>query len=379
MHARPLACFCTIDPPNKARTLGLTEPQNGRIAHSEARFSVVGFLLMSTPFLCRRFKRRSAEPTKKLMKTTLSSANATRILACLLLFPSVLSGCGGSHHAAARRGHLRFTVTWPQQGPSRVIPTAAQSLLVQVKQGTTVINSGVIARPASTMTFPELPVGALSVSVWAFASTDGTGTPMAAATVSTTIVNNQTSNVDVTLASTIDHLEVTPNPYVLGAGLSGTINVVGKDAGGAIVLIDPSALSFSSSAPGVVAVTSAGVATAGTSVGTATITILEADSGKTLSLPLNVVPAITVTPSANTLTLRGTATFVATVVGPANTAVAWTVQEGATGGTITSGGVYTAPTTHGTYHVVATSVADSTAKAVATVTVTSGGANVGVH
>jgi len=63
-------------------------------------------------------------------------------------------------------------------------------------------------------------------------------------------------------------------------------------------------------------------------------------------------------------------TFTATVTGSSNTAVTWSVQEGSAGGTITSGGVYTAPSTAGTYHVVATSQADSTKSAVATVTVT---------
>jgi len=52
--------------------------------------------------------------------------------------------------------------------------------------------------------------------------------------------------------------------------------------------------------------------------------------------------------------------------------VSWSVSEGATGGTITTAGAYTAPAAAGTYHVVATSVADSSATATATVTVQSG-------
>ncbi len=62
-------------------------------------------------------------------------------------------------------------------------------------------------------------------------------------------------------------------------------------------------------------------------------------------------------------------TFGATVSGTSNTAVTWTVQEGAAGGTVTAAGVYTAPSTAGTYHVVATSQADATKSAVATVVV----------
>lgn len=292
---------------------------------------------------------------------------------------AAIAGCGGQGDGPARaaRGGLTLSIAWPE--PSRVIPANAQSLVVQVKQGAAVIDSAVISRPAATLSFSELPVGSLTVVASAFASVDGTGTPLAAASVPMTIVANQTSTVDVTLASTIDHLDVSPSPLTLGALLSGTITVTARDANNAVVLLDPSALSFSSSNSGVVSVTSGGVATAGASVGSATITIDEADSGKSANLSVSVVPAVSVSGGASSLTLRATTTFVATVVGPANTAVTWSVQEGAAGGTVTSGGVYTAPATKGTYHVVATSVADSSRKATATVSVTSGGANVVVH
>lgn len=63
-------------------------------------------------------------------------------------------------------------------------------------------------------------------------------------------------------------------------------------------------------------------------------------------------------------------TFTATVTGTTNTAVTWSVQEGAAGGTITAAGAYTAPANAGTYHVVATSQADPTKSALATVVVT---------
>jgi hypothetical protein len=64
-----------------------------------------------------------------------------------------------------------------------------------------------------------------------------------------------------------------------------------------------------------------------------------------------------------------TLTFRASVTGASDTAVTWSVQEGAAGGTISSGGVYTAPATSGVYHVVATSRADPTRSASVAVTV----------
>jgi hypothetical protein len=49
--------------------------------------------------------------------------------------------------------------------------------------------------------------------------------------------------------------------------------------------------------------------------------------------------------------------------------VTWSIQEGAAGGTITPAGVYTAPATAGTYHVVATSQANPAVSMVTPVTV----------
>ena len=65
----------------------------------------------------------------------------------------------------------------------------------------------------------------------------------------------------------------------------------------------------------------------------------------------------------------GSVRFTAVVTGSANTAVWWSVVEGPSGGEVTSGGTYVAPSTPGTYHVVATSQADPSRSATATVIV----------
>ncbi len=79
-------------------------------------------------------------------------------------------------------------------------------------------------------------------------------------------------------------------------------------------------------------------------------------------------PAVSVAISPTTASLQpGQQTqFTASVSGTTNTAVTWT----ATGGTVTTSGLYTAPTSTGTYTVTATSSADPTKSASATVTVT---------
>jgi Bacterial Ig-like domain (group 2)/Galactose oxidase, central domain/Kelch motif len=80
-------------------------------------------------------------------------------------------------------------------------------------------------------------------------------------------------------------------------------------------------------------------------------------------------PQVTIDPVAVTLRPDGTRTFAATVSGLTNTAVNFTIQESA-GGLINSAGLYTAPTAGGFYHVVATSMEETTVTASATVTVT---------
>lgn len=74
--------------------------------------------------------------------------------------------------------------------------------------------------------------------------------------------------------------------------------------------------------------------------------------------------AVTVSP-ARQMATGGSQQFAATVTGTSNTAVTWT----ASGGTITSTGVFTAPSTAGSYTITATSVADSAAKGSVTVSV----------
>jgi hypothetical protein len=79
-----------------------------------------------------------------------------------------------------------------------------------------------------------------------------------------------------------------------------------------------------------------------------------------------------VSPSADTLGPHGARQFSFTVNGN-NTNATWTVEESAAGGTISSSGLYDAPNKSGTYHVTATSVADSSKIATATVSVVASG------
>lgn len=123
------------------------------------------------------------------------------------------------------------------------------------------------------------------------------------------------------------------------------------------------------------AITNAGVYTAPQVVGTYhVIATSVADSTKNGTAIVTVpTVAVAVSPMSVTMASTGLRTFAATVTGASNTAVAWSLEEGAAGGTIDANGNYVAPTTQGTFHLVATSVADPAKNATATVTVVPSG------
>ena len=103
-----------------------------------------------------------------------------------------------------------------------------------------------------------------------------------------------------------------------------------------------------------------------------------AEPGKTASASVTIVPivSVTVTPATVSLATGATQQFSSSVVGSSNTAVTWSVQgtgcSGAACGTISSAGLYTAPSavpSPATVTVTATSSADSTKSASATVAI----------
>lgn len=96
----------------------------------------------------------------------------------------------------------------------------------------------------------------------------------------------------------------------------------------------------------------------------------KADTTKTAVATITVpAVAVSISPTPVTVARVASKTFTATVTGASNTVVTWSLQEGTAAGAITQAGVYAAPSTAGTYHVIATSKADATKSATATVTV----------
>jgi hypothetical protein len=81
-----------------------------------------------------------------------------------------------------------------------------------------------------------------------------------------------------------------------------------------------------------------------------------------------LVISVAVAPNTVTLNVNHSQQFSATVFGTTDQTVTWSVQE-AGGGSITTSGLYTAPGTTGTFHVIAASTVDPSKKTSAAVTV----------
>lgn len=114
-------------------------------------------------------------------------------------------------------------------------------------------------------------------------------------------------------------------------------------------------------------ITPGGVFTAPMTAGNYTVTATsDADPNASATVMITVAPVtVTLAPLTASLIPNGTQQFTATVTGNPNTAVTWT----ATGGTIDANGLYTAGTSTGVFSVTATSHADPTQSALATVTI----------
>lgn len=83
-----------------------------------------------------------------------------------------------------------------------------------------------------------------------------------------------------------------------------------------------------------------------------------ADPTRTATAAVTVQAPVAVVPNGVSLTVSSTQTFTASDRVSGATLMNWSILEGVAGGTIDASGLYTAPATPGTYHVVATNQAD---------------------
>ena len=258
----------------------------------------------------------SAADATKSATAVVTASQATQVSISVAPSTVSLSTGGQKQFTASVSGSSNTAVTWAASGGS-------------------VTSGGLYTAPSSAGTY----------TVTATSAADPTKSASAVVTVS------QPAQVSVSISPTTASIS-TGAQKQFAASVSGSTNtaVTWAASGGSV--------------------TSGGLYTAPSSAGTYTVTATSAaDSTKSASAAVTVSQptqvSISVSPSTATLSTGAQKQFAASVSGSTNTAVTWT----ASGGSVTSGGLYTAPSSAGTYTVTATSAADSTKSASAAVTV----------
>jgi uncharacterized protein YjdB len=206
---------------------------------------------------------------------------------------TAVSGCGGGQSGAsltqtASTGRAVVAVNWPSR--SRLIPAASNSIRIEVLRGANIIASQLIARPdtgESVVTFEHLPVVPLTVRAHAFPGADGSGVAQAAGSAPVTVIAGQTVNFDITMATTVDQIAVTPNDVLLRPGVSATLTVTAKDAAGNIVLIAPEKLQWTIADPTIATLSQTGIVT-GSRAGKTQVTVTETESGESAAMTVTV-------------------------------------------------------------------------------------------
>jgi len=245
-----------------------------------------------------------------------------------------------------------------------------KKVVVVVNPSSTNLNAGEVFQFAAVVTDAKknqgvtwsVEEGATGGSVTA----DGKYTaPMKAGTYHVVATSAENTSVSAKASVTVRPITVVVQPSPVSVATAGTVQLTASVTG----TTDTAVVWTVQEASGG-SVTATGVYTAPATAGTYHVVATSHADGTSKGTAEVSVTAVgvAITPASLTVATAGSQAFTAAVTGSANTAVTWSVQEPA-GGAINSGGYYTAPATGGTFHVVATSVADPSKTATAEITV----------
>lgn len=219
-----------------------------------------------------------------------TAGQIARPLLLLTALTTVLAtGCAGNQSDLASSGSaLTMNVVWPED--SRVIPTVSNSIRVKVIKDGFTINNQLLAKPTTSVTFNHAPVGAVTVEATSYPNVDGTGNPVAFASVPATVTQGQTATIGLTMASTIDrlHLTTTNTTIILLILATRQITTTCYDVNNNVVLHAPGDLSYQSSNSLIATVDATGLVR-GLLPGSATITVTDAISGKSMGIVFTVL------------------------------------------------------------------------------------------
>ncbi len=189
------------------------------------------------------------------------------------------------------------------------------------------------------------------------------GNPLATSTAALTVVSTMP----------VSGVAVSPSRSVIDSGQQEPFTAVVEDPNG-----EPhpnQAVTWSVAGPGAASIAANGLFTAPSVPGVYTVTATAAaNPAQSGTATVTVGEDLMILPSSPSLAPGASQAFTAQVSGVASPAVTWSVEEGSTGGSITTAGLYTAPAGPGVYHVLAVSTAagGGPVQGLATVTVSAG-------
>ncbi|MHB8637832.1 MAG: Ig-like domain-containing protein [Fimbriimonadaceae bacterium] len=187
-----------------------------------------------------------------------------------------------------------------------VVPAAANSIVLTLTDSNgNVTSSGPLVKPTAAWTSPELPPGSCTISASAYPGTVAAslGVAQAAGSGSVVIVAGQNAKAGLTMGSTVATLTISPPAPSVNLGSTSTVSVSATNAAGAIVLIAPATITWSTSDPLSASINPSGLTATVNGLAAGTVTI-----GATFSEvepSLGQVPVTTTSPFA---VLAGTTT-----------------------------------------------------------------------
>ena len=242
--------------------------------------------------------------------------HSLRLLPALVVLTGCGGGGGGSSSASSSSptpvadpntgpGQAAVSVVWPSR--ARGLSAAANSVVLVVLRGSTTLQTRLVARPddgaASVVSFANLPLGTLTIRMSAYASADGSGSPLSTGTSALSAAQGTPTPVAVAMDPVAASLSLSTR--VLGVPENATLGlaVTATDATGTTLPDAVAGVRWTSDAPAIASVSGSGASATvtGVAVGQTTIraTLVRAD-GTTVSAEV----AVTVSATGGTVTVH---------------------------------------------------------------------------
>jgi hypothetical protein len=309
-------------------------------------------------------------------------------LAMLCCIAVGLSGCGGGGSgggaSVVEMTTAKVDVKWAARTKAVNAPGSALSVVITLS-GAAADGSDIRwtanrdAAPAGYLTTYPSPAlaktGPRNITAKFYSQADGNGSIVGVATGHGSLKSDGSGISEIDTEGTIKSVVVVANQSVR-VNQTKALLFAAMDADSNIVAVSPGSETVSI-VDGQELLAVADSQMTGVTVGKAMV-VVSIDGHPSLPTSVDVVPdvRIFITPTTVSMPINGSKAFTALVTGTNNNLVHWRVSEGTVGGTITADGLYTAPSTRGTYHVVVGSDFDTALEATAVVSVQAGNSEV---